>query len=175
MLYFAYGSNMLTERLRARVPSAQPRATATLPRYTLCFHKRSQDGSGKCSVTDARGAPSPVHGVLFDIDQDGVSMLDAAENRGHGYERQAVSVTTEDQTVQAFAYIAQPAYVDNTLQPYDWYRRLVVAGAHQHGLPTAYRQQVAAVSGMPDPDAARRRTHRSLLEDAGLQHLWPDA
>jgi gamma-glutamylcyclotransferase (GGCT)/AIG2-like uncharacterized protein YtfP len=175
MLYFAYGSNMLTERLQARVPSARPRTSATLPRHTLQFHKRSQDGSGKCSVTEGSGARAPVHGVLFEIDEADVSKLDEAEDRGHGYERFPITVTTEDRTVQAFAYVAQTAYIDHALQPYNWYRHLVVAGAHQHGLPRAYRQQVAAVSAIPDPNPERRRAHRALLRDAGFDHLWPDA
>ena len=174
MLYFAYGSNMLTERLRARVPSAQPQTTAILPDHTLHFHKRSQDGSGKCSVSTASGSPSPVQGVLFDIDPEEASLLDEAESRGHGYERSSVAVTTGNRTMQAFAYVAQTEFVDDALRPYHWYRHLVVAGAHQHGLPDAYRQQVAAVSSIPDPNPERRRTHRSLLRDAGFEPLGPD-
>jgi len=173
MLYFAYGSNMLTERLRGRVPSAQPRATAPLPNHALQFHKRSRDGSGKCSFTEASDGQSVVYGVVFEVDREELSALDEAENRGYGYERRRVSAQTEEQTVQAFAYVAQPAYVDDSLLPYDWYRYLVVAGAHQHGLPSSYRDQLTATQGIPDPNTERRLSHRALLRDAGFQHLWP--
>lgn len=48
--YFAYGSNMLTERLIARTPSARPVGTSLLPGHRLTFHKRGRDGSGKCDA-----------------------------------------------------------------------------------------------------------------------------
>ncbi|MFB6099011.1 MAG: gamma-glutamylcyclotransferase family protein, partial [Salinibacter sp.] len=119
MLYFAYGSNMLTERLRARVPSAEPVATAKLPGRTLRFHKRSQDGSGKCTLVESPEASEAVYGVLFEFDLDDLPALDEAEHRGRGYERCRIHPQTEMETVEAFAYLAQPAYVDDALLPYD--------------------------------------------------------
>src|SRR5438128_1900656 len=62
MLYFAYGSNMLTQRLKARVPSASPKTVAVLFDHGLRFHKRSQDGSGKCDIVKCPG--EVVHGVV---------------------------------------------------------------------------------------------------------------
>ena len=174
MLYFAYGSNMLTERLRARVPSAKPVATARLLGWTLRFHKRSQDGSGKCNVVEASDESATVHGVLFEFTTDDVSALDAAEHRGNGYERRRVHPQTSNQAVEAFAYVAQPAYVDDALRPYDWYRTIVMAGAYQHTLPPQYRNGLEATRSYPDPDAERRRKYRSLLRTAGFLHLWPD-
>jgi hypothetical protein len=51
MLYFAYGSNMRSARLRERVPSARYFATGKIQGYKLAFHKRSkQDGSGKADA-----------------------------------------------------------------------------------------------------------------------------
>lgn len=49
-LNFAYGSNMLTDRLRERVPSARPVAVARLAGHSLRWHKVSIDGSGKCDA-----------------------------------------------------------------------------------------------------------------------------
>ena len=151
MLYFAYGSNMLTERLRARVPSAKPVATARLPGWTLRFHKRSQDGSGKCNVVETSDESATVHGVLFEFTTDDLSALDAAEHRGNGYERRRVHPQTSNQAVEAFAYVAQPAYVDDALRPYDWYRTIVMAGAYQHTLPSQYRNGLEATHNYPDP------------------------
>ena len=127
MLYFAYGSNMLTERLQDRVPSAEPVTTAHLPGRTLRFHKRSQDGSGKCNLIDALEESVAVHGVLFQFATDDFSALDEAEHRGYGYKRCRVHPQTADGSVEAFAYVAQPAYVDDALLPYDWYQALVTA------------------------------------------------
>jgi hypothetical protein len=49
VLYFAYGSNMLTRRLRdpARAPSARVLATGYVTGRRLVFDKAGQDGSGK--------------------------------------------------------------------------------------------------------------------------------
>jgi len=175
MLYFPYGSNMLTERLQARVPSAAPEANATLSGHALSFHKRSRDGSAKCSLADSTDEASSVNGVLFEVSRDDLSALDQAEHRGSAYDRRKVSLQTETQTVDAFAYVAQPAYVDDSLLPYGWYRALVVAGAQQHDLPPSYQHQLQAVRTVPDPDSERRAKHRSLLRDAGFLHLWSDA
>ena len=174
MLYFAYGSNMLTERLQDQVPSAEPVATATLPGRTLRFHKRSKDGSGKCNLALASEDSAVVHGVLFDFAPDDLSALDSAEHRGYGYERRRIHPHTPDGTVDAFAYVAQPAYVDDALRPYDWYRALVTAGTHQHALPPAYRTRLEATRSYPDPNEERRGRYRSLLRSAGFLHLWPD-
>jgi gamma-glutamylcyclotransferase len=52
MKYFAYGSNMLTERLRARVGGAAALSKVCVCGYRVRFHKRSDDGSGKCNIIE---------------------------------------------------------------------------------------------------------------------------
>lgn len=168
MLYFAYGSNMLTERLQARVPSAQPIASATVSKWSLRFHKQSTDGSGKCTMIEADLDSSTVHGVIFDMSLNELPTLDEAESRGRGYERRRVSPQTLNRTVDAFAYVAESAYVDTTLRPYAWYHSLVVSGAYQHNLPEAYRHQLKNVQTKPDPNTSRRMRHHSLLSEAGF-------
>ena len=51
-LYFGYGSNMLTERLRARerCPSAKCIGIAEVTGYALEFSKPGEDGSGKATL-----------------------------------------------------------------------------------------------------------------------------
>jgi gamma-glutamylcyclotransferase len=44
---FAYGSNMLTRRLRERAPSARTVGTGVLHGHTLRWHKVGQDSSGQ--------------------------------------------------------------------------------------------------------------------------------
>ena len=50
MLYFAYGSNLSSARMAARVPSARVVARAQLPGHALRFHKVGRDGSAKCDA-----------------------------------------------------------------------------------------------------------------------------
>lgn len=171
MYYFGYGSNMLTARLQERVPSAHPVTTALLPGHALRFHKRSRDGSGKCNVVPVSRPETRVHGVVFDVEGADLDALDEAEQRGRGYERQQLTVEAAHTTVDVFAYVAQPAYVDDALLPYEWYHALVVAGARQHDLPPSYVERLEDVRSYPDPDETRRRTHRALLHDAGFPLL----
>jgi cation transport regulator ChaC len=65
--YFAYGSNMLTERLCARCQSAKVLGRATARGYSLEFCKQSVDGSGKATLVQSAKEGAIVHGVLFDI------------------------------------------------------------------------------------------------------------
>jgi len=167
MYYFGYGSNMLTPRLQARVPSATPVSTAVLDKHVLRFHKRSRDGSGKCNVVPVSHSEAAVHGVLFDIPSSGLQALDEFEKRGRGYARTEITVDGPSSSVDAFVYVAQSAYVDDTLLPYDWYRALVLAGARQHALPSSYITELEAVPSRPDPDQNRRQTHQTLLAEAG--------
>ena len=67
IVYFAYGSNMPTARLRERMPSCKALGIATLPGHALRFHKRSMDKSGKCNAF-ATGNDGCVIGVLFSFD-----------------------------------------------------------------------------------------------------------
>ena len=52
ILYFAYGSNMFSRRLKhsTRVPSAEVVGVGSIKGYRLTFDKRSNDGSGKCDA-----------------------------------------------------------------------------------------------------------------------------
>lgn len=173
MLYFAYGSNMLTQRLRARLPSAQPKTTGVLSGWTLRFNKRSRDGSGKCSLAAASNDAPCVYGVVFEVFPNDLSALDRAENRGCGYKRHQVSPQTPNERVNAFAYVAQTGYIDDSLLPYDWYRTLVLAGTYQHELPAAYRRRLKAIRTIPDPNEKRRAEYRTMVRNAGFLHLWP--
>lgn len=166
MYYFGYGSNMLTSRLQARVPSATPVTTGQLRGYELRFHKRSQDGSGKCDIVLSTTARACVHGVVFDIAPADLRALDEAEQRGCGYVRRDVTIHASP-SIEAFAYVAQPAYIDGSCLPYDWYHALVCAGAHQHTLPPSYVAQIESVPSYPDPNQKRRRQHRTLLRTTG--------
>lgn len=57
-LYFSYGSNMLSSRLRERCPSARPIGMAELPDHELRWHKRSKDNSGNATLSPAQASTS---------------------------------------------------------------------------------------------------------------------
>jgi len=164
VLYFAYGSNMLTARLRARVPSCRPLGVAWLPGHELRFHKRSKDGSGKCNALPAEGAAG-VMGVLFSFDAIDRPGLDRAEGRGAGYDDTMVTVLdAKGRSLNVLTYLAHPDHIDNHLKPYGWYRDLVIEGSREHGLQQDYvARRIEAVEAIEDLDRARDAEERAVL------------
>jgi len=162
-VYFAYGSNMSTARLRERMPSAEPIGLATLPRHALRFHKRSVDGSGKCAAHAADDGE--VVGVLFRFNPSERSSLDKAEGAGNGYEHATVTVLNDKgKRRKVLTYLATPSHIDDQLKPYSWYKDLVLAGAAEHGLPPTYvAEWIAAVQTSEDPNQARAAKQRATL------------
>ena len=131
IIYFAYGSNLLRERLLARCPSLSFASRAVLAGHQLAFDKASIDKSGKCAFVRAEG--ENVLGVLWDVPNEDLGELDKHEGVGNGYEQCIVSVAREDgNTVEAVTYRATKH--QQGLQPFDWYLALVVAGAVQQQL-----------------------------------------
>ncbi len=159
LLNFAYGSNMLSVRLRQRVPGARLVGTATLPGHALRWHKIAKDGSGKCNIVAAEPA-SVVHGVLYEIPAHEKQHLDRAEGLGFGYEEKDVLVECKTGMLKATAYVA--THIDEEILPFTWYKALVIAGAMEHGLPIAYVNELRAIEAKLDADAQRHALHRAL-------------
>lgn len=161
--YFAYGSNMLTARLMARVPGAGLLGTGQVAGRRLLWHKASRDGSGKCDC--APGAPQDrVWGVLYAIPEQERPVLDRIEGLGSGYDAAEMLVATASDPVPAWCYVATDT--DPTLRPYSWYRALVLAGAREHRLPPAYCAALGAAEAIADPDAARHAANMALIPPA---------
>ena len=162
-LYFAYGSNMLTRRLtaRRRTPSARFEGIGYVEGHRLVFDKLSRDGSGKADMEATGNTTDRVYGVLFRIDIGEEHKLDLGEGLDKGYRKDSVKVVTQAGAVMAKAYIAtekEPALI-----PYHWYKALVVAGAVEHALPSAYIEWLRTVASQPDPIPERRAENEALL------------
>lgn len=161
VLYFAYGSNMLTERLKARVPFAEPLGIAELHGYCLDFSKKSIDGSGKATIVPGNTVECAVLGVLFRLDRDELPLLDRAEGAPDGYTQIELSVKRSGDFVRAYTYRATRR--EPGLKPYDWYKALIVAGAKQHGLVSSYIEWLERTPSIPDPKT-NRTTRIEALE-----------
>ena len=159
--YFAYGSNMCRQRLEARVGGCEPGGAARLDGHVLRFHKRGRDGSGKCDAYGTGRADDAMHGVLFGLSAAQCEALHAFE--GPGYAVRSVRVATSGGDLEAFAYVAHAHAVDPALEPFDWYKAFVVAGAREAGLPASYLSALDAVPARRDPDPARARDNDRIL------------
>ena len=144
-LYFAYGSNMSSGRLRGRTPSAISLGRARLPEYTLRWHKLGRDGSGKCDIEPSDVPNAAVWGVLYEIDRAERHGLDTVEGLGVGYDERTVRVETDTVVRQAVTYKARPDKIDPALRPLDWYKEHVLRGATEHGLPDEYVRRIGEV------------------------------
>lgn len=160
ILNFAYGSNMLSARLRERVPSARSLGIAMLHGHELRWHKVARDGSGKCDIVAAAESDQRVYGIVYEIPIAEKPWLDRAEGLGLGYEEQTKTVEMAGRLIHVLAYVA--THTQATLAPYSWYRALVVAGAEEHGLPASYVDGLRAVQSIEDPDPERHAKHWAL-------------
>lgn len=164
LLYFAYGSNMSTQRLQARMPSARPIGKALLTRHRLKFHKTGQDGSGKCDIEATNQPDDVIHGVIYEISVHELPALDRAEGLGYGYEKKDIEITDErGGLVKAFTYYATS--IDESLIPFDWYKNHVLVGAQEHGLPQDYiSEYIEDLAVKEDQDTERTQKEYSIYK-----------
>lgn len=141
-LYFAFGSNMLLERLRRRCPDISHLGVARADGWTLNFSKRSDvDGSGKATLAGSRETDVSAHGVIFEISERQLVELDRIEGVGSGYDRfndLKIEFLASGERAIASTYLASDGHIDQSLKPFHWYHALVVAGARQASLPKNY-------------------------------------
>lgn len=161
MLYFSYGSNMSSKRLKDRVPSASFVTIATLYKHDLRFHKKSKDGSGKCDAHETGNNEHSVIGVVFDISESEKPELDRKEGLGYGYAEKIVELTVHSgKVVEASTYYA--TNIDPELNPYHWYKHHVVTGAKENGLPEGYVERIGYIKSVSDPKPERHESEMAI-------------
>ena len=94
-LYFAYGSNLLTERIHINNPSAVFKNIAKLSEHQLDFNYFSQRWQGAAATVIPREG-SHVWGVLWELDQEHQDTLDTQEGVPSVYNRKVVEVESEE-------------------------------------------------------------------------------
>lgn len=152
--YFAYGSNLLTGRLRARCPSARFVGRAEAPGVCLVMNKIGRDGSGKATLVPG-GPGDRVFGALYDIllsDRDALDRVEGGYTRIDDFE---VDPHEGGGPMTVTVYVAMPPATAPGLLPFDWYRDLIVAGACERGFPRAYVEKIGRFEARPDPDETR--------------------
>jgi len=138
-LYFAYGSNLCSARLRGRVPSAEVRGVAFASGFTLRLDKRGADGSGKANLHRSHGGR--VWGVVYALDAADWPLLDACEP---GYARIGIAVSLGDRQVAVQTYRSD--HITASPVGASWYKQLILDGAREHGLPPEW---CAALQALP--------------------------
>jgi gamma-glutamylcyclotransferase (GGCT)/AIG2-like uncharacterized protein YtfP len=132
-LYFAYGSNMCGRRIRSRIAGARARGRARADGWQLRFDKPGRDGSGKANLVVEPEAH--VWGVVYELPGLQGATLDRFEP---GYRREPLQVTTDTRTLVAQSYRFSARVDAAPPAPTGEYLAHLLAGADEHGLPTAH-------------------------------------
>lgn len=161
MRYFAYGSNMFLPKLHAVTPSAVFYATGFLSGHVLRFNKRSTDGSGKANIIPTGNNDDRVWGVIFVIDDEEGDDLTASEV---GYAPVEVQVHTANGPLSVRTYTSLRQNVDNSLNPYTWYKEYVLRGARFYKIDEEYvRVSILPIDATNDQNADRANERLLIL------------
>jgi hypothetical protein len=157
MLYFAYGSNLDPDQMRARCPDNRAVGIARLREYRLCFPRRSAHRDcGVASIEPFAGAE--VWGAIYDLTEADVARLDHWEGYVLGravnrYDRRAIAVEIDGALGRVETYIAQ---VEASPPPPNLeYLGHLRRGARAHGLPPHYVAMLDALSCGDDLGASQ--------------------
>lgn len=140
LFYFGYGSNMNHSSIVSRCGAEHfsDLGKAILEDYRFYFY-----GRGHANIQPQNN--DLVGGVLYEIDQTCLQSLDRAEGYPNVYQRKQLSITQGNQDYLAEVYIVLN---DNTTSiPSDAYYQIVLTGAQEHNLSTAYINQIKSLAG----------------------------
>ncbi|KAM9737468.1 gamma-glutamylcyclotransferase a [Menidia menidia] len=145
-MYFAFGSNLLKERLLLANPSATFFSTGRLKDYRLNFglwdkHAESSWHGGAATIQSCPG--SEVWGVIWTLSNENLPSLDKQEGVSRGqYSPLEVAVETERGSMLCRTYQMNNFHASPPSPPY---KEVVCLGAKQNGLPLDYLRTLEAL------------------------------
>jgi gamma-glutamylcyclotransferase (GGCT)/AIG2-like uncharacterized protein YtfP len=141
--YFAYGSNMNEQRVRARGLVVLQVEGARLPGFRLQFDKHSVAHAGMGHANLVYHPGEVVEGVLYRLaDPDEIVKMDRFEGSPVSYSRDIVEVQTASGPVCCWTYFANPAVRRAGLLPPRSYLDHLLAG--RPFLSAAYVEKLSA-------------------------------
>ena len=128
LYYFAYGSNMNSERVRARGLEYSQVLSGQLSGYELSFNKYSANREGSAAnITKQENAVT--EGVLYLLSgEEQIIQMDPFEGFPDHYSRELLSIATKSEPVKAWVYIANQRFIRENLLPPRWYLKHLLAG-----------------------------------------------
>ncbi|KAM9493499.1 gamma-glutamylcyclotransferase a [Clarias gariepinus] len=145
-LYFAFGSNLLKERLQLQNPSAVFHSVARLEGYVLQFGLWEDNmvnswNGGVATIEEC--ADKEVWGVVWKMATEDITSLDKQEGVNKGfYSPMKVTVETETGPLLCRTYKMNNF---RPCAPSPPYKEVVCLGAQQNGLPEDYIKMLKAV------------------------------
>ncbi|XP_051819383.1 gamma-glutamylcyclotransferase [Antechinus flavipes] len=146
-LYFAYGSNLLKERLQLQNPSAEFYCVALLQDFKLDFGnfqgKTSTSWHGGIA-TIFQSPGDEVWGVVWKLHVKNKSSLDEQEGVANGtYIPIQVKVSTQEGKVLTCRSYQMNDYI--SAPPSPQYKKVICKGAKQNGLPVDYQKKLEEI------------------------------
>ncbi|XP_030644596.1 gamma-glutamylcyclotransferase a [Chanos chanos] len=145
-MYFAFGSNLLKERLQLKNPSAVFHSTGRLQDYDLKFGLwgdgvKNRWYGGVATIEESQG--NDVWGVVWKLSNEHLASLDEQEAVSDGvYSPLEVTVHTDEGQVLCRTYKMNNFRAS---PPSPQYKEVVCLGALQNGLPPEYIKKLQAV------------------------------
>ena len=152
--YFGFGSNMSIASLKAKGVVPLSSKSAVLQGWRLRFNVqhffRNEGGVGNIERTD--NPQDLVLGILHELSDDALELLDAAEAYGYGYDRIILDVevdvevdddaSKQSQFISALTYVGMPDFIDNRCLPSRRYLNILLDGAIKANLDKNYIEQL---------------------------------
>ena len=152
--YFAYGSNMNSDRVRQRKMSFESASSGRLLGYSLRFNKRSVKYPGAAAANVVASAKGVTEGVVYRlVDPVQIEMMDPYEGYPVLYRRTTLPIVTKAGVVDAWVYIANEDYVAEGLAPAQWYLNHLLAGRGY--LSNSYFESLSQTKCLDDSDVER--------------------
>ena len=149
--YFAYGSNMNSDRVRQRKMSFESASSGRLLDYSLRFNKRSVKYPGAAAANVVASAKGVTEGVVYRlVDPVQIEMMDPYEGYPVLYRRTALPIVTKAGVVDAWVYIANEDHVAEGLAPAQWYLNHLLTGRGY--LSDSYFESLSQTKCLDDSD-----------------------
>lgn len=127
MKYFAYGSNMSTNRMLQRNIKINGKPErAILHDYEFVINKRSYKNPNIGFANIRKKKNSTVEGVLYDVYD--LKLLDKHEGFPKHYDKVILPVETENDIVDAIVYIANEKWITEGLKTTEEYKKHILSG-----------------------------------------------
>lgn len=128
IFYFAYGSNMSFTRMGERNCVIYSTKRGILQDHKLTFDKKSGKikNTGFATVSPQQG--EDVEGVLYELDEKSIFILDKFEGCPKHYTREQKPILTELGEQMAYVYVASPEWIVEGLKPSRMYLDYLLDG-----------------------------------------------
>jgi gamma-glutamylcyclotransferase len=175
MKYFAYDDKMLTTIFQEILPEVRLVGIGQIKGYEIFFHNRDKaDQSGKCNLIKSKDSEHVIYGVVYEVLSREKHQLDKAQSLGYGNQEITVKVmpASEGRHEQlnaltepcyAFTYVAHKDSIFEDLEPFSWYKNLVIEGAKEHCLPEIYVHYLQAIEAAVDSNKTREQQNKQFM------------